>query len=161
MRIYLLRHGTAQQRPPSGADSADRELVDKGRKQCEEVVKLLTRMGISFDRALSSPYARARQTAEAVLGGLEVSAALQLDERLKPAGIAARAISSSVGEGSAERVLAVGHEPLLSEIAATLISAPPESVTLRKGGLVELQLTSIRPRRAMILGLIRPAHLRG
>jgi phosphohistidine phosphatase len=162
-RLYLLRHGTAE---PYAADDASRALVEKGIGQTRLVVRLLSGMGVRLALALASPYLRARQTAEVLLAGLGGDVALRLDRRLEPSAAlsaACTAISEAVVVLPDDaQLLAVGHEPLLSAVAAAAIGAAP-ALELRKGGLVELEVTEARGARlrGQLLGLLRPGHLEG
>jgi phosphohistidine phosphatase len=160
MRIYLLRHGTAEDRLDGGVDHPDRRLVNRGKKQAALVASLFETMDVRFDRAVSSPYARARETAEAVLRFLPSPPQLELNENLQPDGRPQNAIEAIIGDGTVGAVLAVGHEPQLSMIAGLLTGSSSMRLDLRKGGLVELELLSMEPPRAELLGLLRPRHLR-
>lgn len=116
-----------------------------------------------LDRVLSSPYVRAVETAEAVLTAFGVAPKIAVVDALTPAGgvsAALAAILGGKGQSERERVLAVGHEPLLSEIAAELIGDGHAAIELRKGGLLGFDVISRRPPRADLLGLLRPRHLR-
>lgn len=158
MRVYLLRHGTADPRGPFGEDSADRRLVAKGRAQAEKAGSLLARIGARFGRVLSSPYLRAKETAEIALAQLDHGPQLEILRCLEPMGSSADAIAA-ICQGE-EDVLAVGHEPLLSQIGAELAGDGSLGLDLRKGGIIELEILSRDPAAALLLGLLRPRHLR-
>jgi phosphohistidine phosphatase len=157
MRLYLLRHGTAEELRP-GLDDADRALTSKGYQQCQQVADLLRRLDVAPQVVASSPLRRALQTAE------EVVRCAALGVTVRPeALLASGAIDHVVDALLAEEVdclLAVGHEPQLSLIAGALVGEGGSRIDLRKGGVVELELLSRRPPRAVLLGLLRPAHLR-
>ncbi len=158
MKILLLRHGTAE----DGADDFARRLVAKGREQIRLVAGELARMGELPDRILASPLRRARDTAEELARQLRLDPeAIVVEERLAPGTPLARMAAALVA-AEAEVVLAVGHEPSLSQLAAHLVGADGLRLDLRKGGLVELELLEPRgaPPRAVLLGLLRPGHLR-
>src|SRR5688572_24749324 len=63
MEVYLLRHGIAEDGSPTGRD-ADRPLTDEGRRKLRDVLKLAAAGGVRPDLLVSSPYLRAKQTAE-------------------------------------------------------------------------------------------------
>jgi len=162
MKIYLLRHGTAEE----GADDFARRLVAKGREQIRRVAQQLDRIGDRPDRILSSPLLRARDTAEELverLGG--DPSTIVVEERLAP-GTPLVEMAAALVEVERPILLAVGHEPSLSQLAARLAGADGLRPDLRKGGLVELALLSPAGRsarsapRAALLGLLRPGHLR-
>ncbi len=160
MRLYLLRHGTAEER--GAGDDAERALVDKGRKQCRRVAALLGRLGVQPALVLTSPLRRARETTEETLRALEVEQRIVTEQRLAPGGSVTAALEAVLAAGwGLEQVLVVGHEPMLSELAAQLVSdgRGPVLLDLRKGGLVEIEVISRHPPRGALLGLLRPAHL--
>lgn len=155
MRLYLLRHGTAED--SDGPDS-ERALVEKGRKQCRGMGLLLRQMGVAPDLVLSSPLVRARQSSAVTLSALGLERELRIEPTLAPGTDPDRAVASLVGMDG-ECLLAVGHEPLLSQIAARLVSEGSLRLDLRKGGLVEIEVLSLDPLRAVLVGLLRPGHL--
>src|SRR5687768_2130510 len=62
MELVVLRHGKAEDSNPAG--DAARELLEKGRSQSQDAGQLLKSAGLLPEIVLSSPLARARQTAE-------------------------------------------------------------------------------------------------
>ena len=101
-------------------------------RRTQEVVHQLRMLNVQADALISSPYRRARQTAELALqAGLAES--LRLDSALEPGGDPWPLLFSLSG-----CCLLVGHEPDLSTLAATLIGAPNGSLRLRKAGFCHL-----------------------
>jgi len=84
MELYFLRHGIAEETSSTGRDS-DRRLTDEGRRKLRQTLQRVADAGVSPDLLLTSPYVRARQTAEIakeILGykeDLVVSDALRSD----------------------------------------------------------------------------------
>ncbi|HTY41570.1 MAG TPA: histidine phosphatase family protein, partial [Thermoanaerobaculia bacterium] len=72
MEIWLLRHAAAEERSSSGRD-ADRTLTEDGHKRAREVARGLAALETGITLVLSSPFARARQTAEPVARALKLS----------------------------------------------------------------------------------------
>jgi len=156
MLLYLLRHGTAEPRRPD-LDDAMRALTDKGRDQCRRMAALLRRLELP-EAVATSPLLRARQTANEVMRGLRLESAPKQLNALIPGTPALEAIQALTSAG--ERcVLAVGHEPLLSQVCAMLVG-PGLRLDLKKGGLLEIEVESRRPPRATLLGVVRPGYLR-
>ena len=125
MELILWRHADAEDPGPKG-DFA-RELTKKGRKQAERMAAWLRPRLEGEWLVLSSPAARAVQTV-APLGldyeirtglGVEGSAADMLREAGWPDG---------------DRVIVVGHQPTLGEVAAYLTGSTAE-VAVRKGSI--------------------------
>ena len=61
-RIILVRHGDAGSRSRWDGPDADRPLSGKGRKQARRIARALD--DVTFDRVLTSPATRCRQTLE-------------------------------------------------------------------------------------------------
>ena len=66
MELFILRHGKAGIRTSEASDSK-RKLSEVGKKEVEEISKVLQRSGIQFDYIVTSPLKRALQTAEIIL----------------------------------------------------------------------------------------------
>lgn len=156
MRIYLMRHASAE---PMQEDGSDSHLTDKGKAQCDMVALLFRRMGTRFDRIVSSPLARANETALRVIADMGIEQDLEIDDGLRPESAMWAALAAVVGK-DVRCVLVVAHQPLLSLVTATLVGYGSADIEVRKGGVVELDLISRKPLRAELLGLIRPLHLR-
>ena len=70
MQLYLLRHGiSGQHGDPHYPNDDERPLTKKGRKKIAEEVAGLQDLGVNPDLILSSPLARAKETAEIVAEG--------------------------------------------------------------------------------------------
>ena len=63
MQIYLLRHGIAEEGKPGGRD-ADRALTAEGGVKLKSVLKRARAINVEPTIILTSPFLRARQTAE-------------------------------------------------------------------------------------------------
>ncbi len=160
--LLLLRHGIATERQPDG-DDALRPLTPAGRARTAAVLQRLRQLELGGQRLLSSPLLRARQTAE-----LAVAAGLAPELELAP-GLAPEADPWPLLHWPAglQRLVLVGHEPDLGDLAAALIGAPAGAVTLKKAGIALLQLTqppaeppgSGAPLRARLRLLLGPRQL--
>src|SRR5690348_16427289 len=62
MQLFVIRHGLAEDRGPDQDDTL-RELTGPGRKKVKQLVRGLRELDLAFDRLLTSPWIRARQTA--------------------------------------------------------------------------------------------------
>lgn len=85
--VYFLRHGqtTWNRAKILQGSVADTRLTPKGERMAEHTAAGLVAAGIAFDRAYTSPYLRARRTAELVTAGLKMPAAV-VDPRLREMG---------------------------------------------------------------------------
>lgn len=124
MKVCIVRHGSAEM----GADAdASRQLTEKGSTQAQGAGRWLASMlndgKIESDVTLySSPYIRARQTAEAISAatGIAVSSlAEQVDGDIVPAGNIDDIVDFlSTQEGD---IILVSHLPLVGRLAAKLV----------------------------------------
>ena len=165
MELYLLRHAIAVERGAPGEKSdRDRPLTEEGRKKLRGIAKALRAMELSLDLILSSPYARARQTAERVAKVLHHEQRLKFSEHLAPDGDAEQLVEQ-LGSLHARpaRVLLVGHEPQLSRLISTLLTGDPDlALSLKKGGLCKLTVSRLRYGRCATLEwLLTPRLLIG
>jgi phosphohistidine phosphatase len=163
MELYVLRHGIAAERG-SGEFPSDsqRTLTADGIKKLRRIVGAMQSLDLSFDLILSSPYARARQTADIVAKSLGLERVLEISTVLEPgADLEALIADLASRRKDAERVLLVGHEPMLSSLISLLVSGETDlEITLKKGGLCKLAIRTMSPGRCATLEwLLTPRHL--
>jgi phosphohistidine phosphatase len=165
VELLLLRHGIAEERGGPGPDAA-RALTPQGRERTEAVLRVLASRGFAAGRLIASPLRRTRETAELALAA-GLAPTLELAESLAPGGDALAALPTwlevlPAPEGARPRLLLVGHDPDLSDLAARLLGAPPGRLALRKAGLAVLRLpSSARPGQARLHLLLSPRLLLG
>lgn len=134
--LYIMRHGIAVERGSAGySDDSKRPLTPDGRKRMEEITRGLMRLGLDLDWIVSSPLVRALETAKIVGAELGGNKPLDVSDDLRPGGSAEALIAFLARHTHRRRVLVVGHEPDLSEMAGRLIGAGRRAhLTLKKGG---------------------------
>ncbi len=116
-KLYLLRHADAAPRR-TGQHDADRPLTLQGRKQAAAAAAGAKAKAFSFDIILTSPYARARETAR-IFAELYEMLDRVIEEPLLASGCSIKEIRVLLDRHARhERILFVGHEPDLGEIAA-------------------------------------------
>jgi phosphohistidine phosphatase len=138
MRVYFLRHGKADRSQWHGDDDA-RPLTAEGEEAMRREAKALRAMDLALDLIVTSPLARARQTAELVADELGLRGRLVEDERLAHGFDARRLEQVLAAHGPAESVMVVGHEPDFSAAVAELIGGG--DIVLKKGGLARVDVT--------------------
>jgi phosphohistidine phosphatase len=124
LKLYLMRHGPAEDHADSGMDS-DRALTGSGRDRVRGAAKLLLELDEQPLQIITSPLVRAVQTAEIValvtkLGDREGS--VQVRRELSPGGGGGAGLVAALASAGSKRVMLVGHEPDLSELTAILIA---------------------------------------
>ncbi|MBM3838981.1 MAG: phosphohistidine phosphatase SixA [Verrucomicrobia bacterium] len=154
MELYILRHGIAEPRELAGGkDDGERALTREGERKMRRIAQGMKALEYSFDLILTSPLVRAEQTAGIVASVLRLPKRVRILPELS-AGRRTRDLVEALREAatSFERVLVVGHEPDLSSLIVRLVTGGANmSMTLKKGGLVKLIVTTLRPSRCAVL----------
>lgn len=159
MELYLLRHGVAGQHgDPRYPNDADRPLTKKGRNKLRAQLTGLEAFNVRPNVVITSPLARAQQTAEVVVEGLGLTDRLVVDNRLAPGATTSGVIEILANYQDRAQVMLVGHEPDFSQVAAELSGGNGE-IWLRKGGLIRVDLDSIAGRHGVLRWLLEPRHL--
>ena len=131
--IWILRHAEAESTGPEG--DASRRLTGDGRRRAKEVGRSLADRGLKPGRVVTSPYLRARETAEIAAAEAAPKIGIEEDVRLEPGGDTGDAARAILHDGPLPALL-VGHNPDLSELVLALSGSP---VAMRKGMLVRLE----------------------
>lgn len=163
--MYLLRHGVAVRRgTPGYANDRARPLTPEGRRRLASVTRGMRRLSLDFDAIFSSPYVRARETAEVVAQGLGMERHVATSPLLAPDADRSRLLVEieTIVKRASARVLLVGHEPDLSRLASILVFGDDGGlIKLRKAGLIKLAVDSWqRGRRAQLEFVLTPEQLR-
>ena len=143
MELYLIRHGIAVDRE-ADANDEERPLTAKGRRKTGKVAKQLRDRGLHFDRILTSPLVRARETA-AILEDTGLTSHVEEFTNLAPDGDLKTWVSwlkewrpSADGK---QRLAMVGHQPDLGNWAEMLVwGEVKEKLVLKKAGVIGLNI---------------------
>jgi phosphohistidine phosphatase len=143
MQVYILRHGIAEDQGARQSDS-DRSLTAEGKRKLAAVLSAAAKAGVAPAVILTSPYKRARQTAEMAAEALGYSSPPVEIESLVPHGSPQAVWNDVRGHRTEESLLLAGHEPLLSQVVAYFLSAPALQFEFRKGALVCMTIENFR-----------------
>ena len=160
MELYILRHGIAVERgTPGYKKDSDRPLTPEGEEKMRQIADAMRGMDLKFDLILSSPYARAEQTAKIVAGELDED--VSYSDYLVPGGNALELIGE-INDERPQRVLLVGHEPDLSSLISVLVTGGSDAgIELKKGGLCRLTTEKlVFGKCARLNWLLTPKQLR-
>jgi phosphohistidine phosphatase len=148
-QLWLLRHGEAE--PHGTRPDAERELTDRGRDQSRAAGRALAALGVEVHLALTSPKARALETARLACDvlGVEPVEHGPLAEGFD----AGEALALLGSAGADQRVLVVGHEPDLGQVVHDLTGA---RIDLKKGGVAAVRMDGAR---GELVALLRPREL--
>ncbi len=141
MNLYVLRHAEAEPSANGGSDDA-RRLTERGRVRSAEAARGMRRLGLKFDAILTSPAARAAQTAEIVSAAYNHKPPPQNLPALGIGVAPAQMVAALAAFARQEEVMIVGHEPQLSEVVSILLAGSPDRIHLqfKKGACVALAL---------------------
>lgn len=130
--LLIARHGEAVDLGGKIASDADRTLSKKGEDEAWAIGKALSKLELAPRVILSSPLARARQTAKLIRKALEdgewVPEVIEASE-LEPGASPPQYFKALERAGRQERAMFVAHQPDLGRFLSFLIS----------GGSMELQ----------------------
>lgn len=143
MQVYILRHGIAEGHTARRRDS-DRALTNEGKKKLASVLKVAGKGGVAPSLILTSPYVRARQTAEMAAEALNCpKPPLDIDSLVPPS--SPEAVWKDVRDHRTEEALLLaGHEPLLSQVVAYFLGVPALQFDFKKGALVAIAIDNFR-----------------
>ena len=127
MELILWRHADAEDVGPQG--DLSRRLTKKGRKQAERMARWLNARLEGDWRVVCSPAQRARETVEPLGREFETSEEVSTSA-------SARSVLQEAGWPGADRVLVVGHQPTLGEVASLLLGAKSGEFSVRKGAIL-------------------------
>lgn len=117
--LILLRHAHAES-PVAGQDDADRPLSPEGRAEAEAAGRWLKEHGHAPGRVLVSPSRRTRETLEQVLSVLGYVE--QREDRRIYEATPGTLMQVADEHREVSRVMLVGHNPGLEQLAALLAS---------------------------------------
>lgn len=139
MKIYILRHGKAENVAADGSD-AGRELTPQGSETVRTVLRRAKAVSGSPDLILASPLVRAVQTAELAAEILGYAGTIERTAALAPA-----ASPYDIWEelrlrrAEIEAVLLVTHQPLIGHLVAFLLDSPSLEVEVGTGTLAAIR----------------------
>jgi phosphohistidine phosphatase len=129
MRLYVMRHGPAEDRAPSGSDF-DRRLTPAGRELVGRVARAFqAARGADPLRILASPRVRARETAAIVRSAIgpradanAIEIAIEIHEELGGESAIPLALIAAAAATGVDTIL-VGHQPVVEELVHQLVGA--------------------------------------
>lgn len=164
MDLYLVRHAIAYEHDSERwPDDAQRPLTAQGKKRFRRAARGLATLVKQVDTMLTSPFVRARETADLLHEDTGWPAPVECVELTSEQ--PTQAIISLLGQAypDAKSVALVGHEPHLHELASHLLAGDPSAIQLemKKGGVACLRFAEdVQPGAATLRWLATPGLLR-
>ena len=141
MRLFLLRHAIAAPREAGRyPDDRIRPLTREGKRRMELAARGMHALGLRFDLVLTSPLARAVETARIAARACRPRPDLKVLRPLAPGGGAGGVLAGLSALPAGAAVLLVGHEPDLSRLAGALILEHRDTLPIefKKGALCRI-----------------------
>jgi phosphohistidine phosphatase len=162
MEVFLVRHAIAHERNRKRwPDDAKRPLTPAGKEKFGKASRGLVKWLPKSAALLTSPYVRARETAEIL------AAARRKSEPVKCAELAAdRPISAAfelLRTRKEKAVVLVGHEPYLSGFLSAALAGKGARIKIKfkKGGAACIEFAArVEPGRATFRWMLTPRMLR-
>jgi phosphohistidine phosphatase len=162
MKLYVVRHALAED-TAAGGDEA-RHLTDVGRQRTLKAAAGMQALGLELDLILTSPLARAFETAEIIAGVYANGLVPQVTPELATGISAPDAVAALAPHSRNDSLMIVGHEPQLSALVSILLTGEPDMIHLRmrKGACVALELPPhrIEPSAAELHWMMSQRQLR-
>lgn len=139
--LYIIRHGLAGE-SGSYPNDDERPLTEEGIRKTKRIAKRLYDLDLRFDLILTSPLARARQTAD-ILQSAKLAPRLEESKYLAPGGDLNAWLSwlQLWRQSGGDCLAMVGHEPDLSEWAEQLVWGDiRHRLVLKKAGIIGITL---------------------
>lgn len=134
MDLYVIRHADAGNPDAWAGDDAARPLTPLGHRQAAALGHAFRDRGLAAEAVVTSPLARAAETAEDFRAGAAPGGpAPHTSDLLAPGELRRRKLSKSLAALGAGSVAVVGHEPDLSAYLAWLVGTAAGNVRLEKG----------------------------
>lgn len=128
--LTLFRHAKTERDSLTGRD-IDRRLSERGERDAPRMGEEIRKLRLDYDLILSSPAARAAETAE--LAGL----ASRFDERIYDAPAGRLLVIAQESDETIGRLMLVGHNPGFERLASMLTG---EDIEMPTGSLIEIEL---------------------
>lgn len=163
MRVILFRHGPAERRDADRwPDDAERPLTARGIARTRMAARALARLTQGGTRVLTSPLARASQTAAILHHALGLEEPVKPLAALAPGGSYRDVLRALHDMKAGDRVFLVGHEPELGKLAGVLLfGAPATSLPLKKAGACIIHFVGeVAPGAGRLHAFLAPRALR-
>lgn len=142
--LYLIRHAIAEERGDAWPDDSKRPLTDDGKSAMRKAARGFARLGEPLDVVLTSPYTRARQTAEIVANEFDTRPQLVVADSLTPSGTFQGVLTDLEKLAKKSRIALIGHEPSIGELAARFAGLR-RPLEFKKGAICRIDVKTLPP----------------
>jgi len=157
MQIYLLRHGIAADAAPGQPDAA-RPLTAEGKEKLRRVLHRAAAAGARPALIVSSPLRRALETAAVAAEVFQYKARITVTDALLPEASPYDLWDEIRRHSEDPAILLASHEPLMSTMAAFLLSGPAVQVDMKKAALLRIDSDRLgREPKGVLKWMLTPA----
>jgi phosphohistidine phosphatase len=154
MRLYIVRHGEAERQVTT--DEA-RALTLRGSEDVAQLWEVLAQRGITPSRLISSPYVRARQTADIIAARFPQLVRTELGS-ITPDGEPTEVIEELARQGAGDGWTLVSHMPFVDLLCGLLTDG--QRCPFPVGSVACVDLEVLTPGGGRLLWLRSPADTR-
>ncbi len=161
MNLYLIRHAEAL--PVGGAVTrdADRHLSPRGEEDAMLMGRALSLLDPGVDIIVTSPLVRAVETGEIIGKEITGHPIMHVSEHLAPGFNDKALFRELLSLGAGSNIVAVGHQPDLSDFVSFLIaSGQAASIAMTAGSIAKLVVEGSEP-EGHLAWLLTPEAVRG
>jgi len=142
--LYLVRHAIAAERGDQYPDDSKRPLTGEGMSRFRKAARGLVEMGVEVDLILTSPFVRARQTADILSEQLRGRPPVVETHTLVPGAAHADLVAELANHAKRSALAIVGHEPGIGTTAARLVGARG-TFEFKKGAVCRVDVGGLPP----------------
>ncbi len=158
MEIYFVRHGEAQDKV-GGMKDEDRPLTSFGAATIAHLGRSLKGIIKRFDLILTSPFLRARQSAD-ILGNIfgnkgEISVSNSLI-----AGSPPNELLNEIKKSDASHILIIGHQPYLGSYINFFTGTKEDDMSIRTATCALVETCELKKDKGKLLWIKEPADLK-
>ena len=158
MKLIIARHGEAD----NNMNDSHRELTDLGRKDIQNMCKIIQGTGWNIAEIRTSPVLRAKQTAEIIAESVQFEKSEIITENILSPGVVLDEAAGLLDVPSNSKAAVwVFHAPDVSRIASMLTDIPDSRFYFPPGTMVAMNLALPKPQgRAMMVWTLQPEFMR-
>jgi phosphohistidine phosphatase len=162
MDCILFRHGIAVERDEWDGIESDRPLTEKGSRRTKQAGEGLLELGIKPTHLLSSPFARAHETAKLLHELFRPRVTVRLADELLPDSPPDKLFPLLASLPPDACVICVGHEPHLGDTAGSMLFGKAAAgLTLKKAGACLIRFAEgAKPGRGVLEWWLTAGQLR-
>jgi phosphohistidine phosphatase len=160
MRLYIVRHAIAEERRKKVYVNDDRPLTPIGIRTMQKNAKGIAKIISSPAYIISSPLKRAYDTSKILASQFQKPPAITISDDLLPETSVETIIQLCRKYTNHEKIMLVGHEPILGKFISTILQHNNQTLQLKKGSICGVEFNLEQPMKSELFFYIPPRVLR-